>query len=69
MRGFQSSAFDFLLVADIEKDCFDAVADACFFEDVADMRLDGLGAQEKFLGNFFVGHAFTDESQDLHFPP
>ena len=69
MRGRRSSAFDFLLVTDVEKNGFDAVADACFFEDVADMRLDGLGAQEKFLGNFFVGHAFADERHDLHFPP
>ena len=29
-------------------------------EDIADMCLDGLGAQEKFLSNFFVGHAFAE---------
>ena len=60
MRGLQLSVFDLLLVADVEKHGFYAVADACFFEDIADMRLDGLGAQDKFLGNFIVGHAFAD---------
>ena len=58
-----------MLVAGVEQGGFDAVADARLSEDVPDMRLDGLGAQEKFLGNFIVGHAFADIRQDLHFPP
>jgi len=63
-----ASAFDRLLVANVEKGGFDAVVDVCFIEDVSETRLDGLGAQEKFSGNFFVGHAFADECHDLHFP-
>ena len=42
MRGLHSSVFDLLLVAAVEKDGFDAVADACFFKDAAQMGLDSL---------------------------
>ena len=58
-----------LFEAGVKQGGFDTVADARFPEDVADMRLDGLGAQEKFLGNFVVGHAFADVGQNFHFPP
>ena len=58
-----------LVIAGVEQGGFDPVADACLSEDIPDVRLDGLGAQEKFLGNFIVGHAFADIRQDLHFPP
>ena len=58
-----------LFVAGIEQGGFDAVADARLAEDIADMCLDGLGAQEKFLRNFIIGHTFADIRQDLHFPP
>ena len=55
-------------MARVDKRGFHPVPDSGLFEDIAQMGLDGLGAEEKSPGNFFVGHAFADESQNLNFP-
>ena len=52
----------------IQKRGLDPILDPSLLEGVAQMGLDGLGAYEKLIGDFFIGHAVADQFHNLHLP-
>jgi hypothetical protein len=50
----------------IQKRGLNPISDLGLQEHVAQMSLDGLGAYEKLIGDFFIGHAVADQFHNLH---